>query len=384
MGMFSQNRTMLGEDFEIMANESYQGAAGAYRAMTEGFQNSYAVFESCIGLDFMEAAVVNESASEDDYVVVQEAFAGDFFNKIKEFLVKLIEKIKGIVKSFIAKVTGTFCKDGKALVNKYKGDVLKKDLSKMKYKWMKRKESNKDELNNSELTSAYNQALSNMDTNDVSGSVAKFSKGNQDKGYPIDDDLKKLKEDLNDNVQLEQDLGKMSGNSTCELSEFAKEFHEYLYEDEEECEGFGSDGASLTEIMTELSNGKKSISELEKNQRKHEKDTKELIKTVENAYKQMKSLIPTDNATEKKKSAIALVNEKLNTAMTAANQISTVQTKYFACSIDEKKKFLARCKKVFVQAAAYRPKSTNEDTILAVALGEAAEYEVCEMFDAIA
>ena len=44
MGMFSQNRTMLGDDFEVIANESYQGAAGAYRAMTEGFQISYAVF----------------------------------------------------------------------------------------------------------------------------------------------------------------------------------------------------------------------------------------------------------------------------------------------------------------------------------------------------
>ena len=137
MGMFSQNRTYLGSNIDVVANESYVGTAGAYRAMCEGYQNSYSIFESCIGLDFMEAAVVNEGVDEYEFAVVQESFVGDFFNKIKEFLLKLLEKIKGIIKSFITKVVGTFTKDGKELVKKYKDDILKKDLSKMKYKYAK-------------------------------------------------------------------------------------------------------------------------------------------------------------------------------------------------------------------------------------------------------
>lgn len=381
MGMFSQNRTMLGDDFEVIANESYQGAAGAYRAMTEGFQNSYAVFESCIGLDFMEAAVVNESADASEFEVVQEGFAGDFFSKIKEFLVKLIEKIKGIVKSFIAKVTGTFCKDGKALVNKYKGDVLKKDLSKMKYKWMK--EKSVPVLSHKNLSDIYTSCMKN--TSDLKARFDSFDKhGNDGQVKTMDDANSKYKDELNDNSAMEKDLGTIIGNGTCELSEFAKEFHDKMFDDEEECEGFGSDGASLTEIMSDLIDGKKSISKLEKEQKNQEKETKQLIKDVENARKAFNNLVPDKGASDKKKGYMSAVNARLNLAMTAANQISTVQTKYFACLIDESKKYLARCKKVFVQAAAYRPKSTNEDAILVDALGEAAEYEVCELFDAIA
>lgn len=379
MGMFSQNRTMLSEDFEVQANESYVGAAGAYRAMTEGYQNSYAVFESCIGLDFMEAAVVNEAGDISEFEVVQEGFAGDFFNKIKEFLTKLIEKIKGIVKSFIAKVTGTFCRDGKKLVDKYKADVLKKDLSKMKYKWQKVNNDVPD-IKTTELSKIYKDVLGNISTEDVSGYLDKIEKTramNPDK-------FTAEEEKLNDNSAMEKDLGSMctsGGSGSCELSEFSKEFHDYLYQDEEECEGFGSDGANLSEIMLDLSTGKKAISDIEKSQKTHEKDVKELIKKVDTAQKQLLKLVPDKNASDKRKTNVAAVNNGLNIAMTAANQISTVTTKYFACLLDEKKKYLARCKKVFVQAASYRPKKTNESVLFAEAAGEVAEYETLELFD---
>ena len=379
MGMFSQNRTMLSEDFEVQANESYVGAAGAYRAMTEGYQNSYAVFESCIGLDFMEAAVVNEAADASEYEVVQEGFAGDFFNKIKEFLTKLIEKIKGIVKSFIAKVTGTFCRDGKKLVDKYKADVLKKDLSKMKYKWQKVNNDVPD-IKTTELSKIYKDVLGNIDTGDVSGYLDKTEKV----GAMNPDKFTAEKEKLNDNSAMEKDLGSMctsGGSGSCELSEFSKEFHDYLYQDEEECEGFGSDGANLSEIMLDLSTGKKAISDIEKSQKTHEKNVKEHIKKVDTAQKQLMKLVPDKNASDKRKTNITAVNNNLNIAMTAANQISTVTTKYFACLLDEKKKYLARCKKVFTQAAAYRAKSANESALFVEAAGEVAEYETLELFD---
>lgn len=378
MGMFSQNRTMLSEDFEVQANESYVGAAGAYRAMTEGYQNSYAVFESCIGLDFMEAAVVNEAGDISEFEIVQEGFAGDFFNKIKEFLTKLIEKIKGIVKSFIAKVTGTFCRDGKKLVDKYKADVLKKDLSKMKYKWQKVNNDVPD-IKTTELSKIYKDALGAISTEDVSGYLDTVEKA----GTMNPDKFIAEKEKLDDNSAMEKDLGSMctSGGGSCELSEFSKEFHDYLYQDEEECEGFGSDGANLSEIMLDLSTGKKAISDIEKSQKTHEKDVKEYIKKVDTAQKQLMKLVPDKNGSDKRKTNITAINNRLNIAMTAANQISTVTTKYFACLLDEKKKYLARCKKVFTQAAAYRTKSANESALFVEAAGEVAEYETLELFD---
>ena len=131
--------------------------------------------------------------------------------------------------------------------------------------------------------------------------------------------------------------------------------------------------------MLELSTGKKSTDAIQKLQRNQEKLTKELIKMVETQQKRVNKLTPDKDETRNKQ--LSNMNEQLNLAMTAATQISTVETKYFACVMDEFKKYLARCKKVFVQAAAYRPKAKNESAILAEALGESAEYEVCEYFD---
>ena len=251
----------------------------------------------------------------------------------------------------------------------------------MKYKWMKKKSV--PSLSNTNLSGIYTTCMKN--TSDLKARFDNFDKdGNDSQVKTMDDANSKYKDELNDNTAMEKDLGTIIGNGTCELSEFAKEFHDKMFDDEEECEGFGSDGASLTDIMSDLTDGKKAISDLEKEQKKQEKETKQLIKDVENAQKAFRNLVPEKGASDKKKGFMSAVNARLNLAMTAANQISTVQTKYFACLIDENKKYLARCKKVFVQAAAYRPKSTNEDAILVNALGEAAEYEVCELFDAIA
>lgn len=365
MGMFSTSRVAgLSEDFEVQANESYKGAAGAYRAMIEGYQNSYAVFESCIGLDFMEAAVVNESASAEEFEIVQEGFAGDFFTKIKEFLKKLIEKIKGIVNSFIAKVTGTFCRDGKKLVDKYRAEVLKKDLSKMKFKWQK--ETGKTAiLKHDELDKVYGHCIGATGATLDSKITA--------------DAYKDDKEKLDDNTYLEADLKSIVGTD-CTLAEFSKEFHSYLFEDEETYEGLSDAGINITEVMNILSDGKKAVSEIEKWKTAEEKKVKELIKRADNAQKAAQKLSK-DVKTDAQSTNYREINARLAIAMTAANQISTVTTKYFACLLDEKKKELARYKRVFTQAAAYRQKTNEDADLLAEAAGEVAEYEVCELFD---
>lgn len=371
--MFSTSRVAgLSEDFEVQANESYKGAAGAYRAMTEGYQNSYAVFESCIGLDFMEAAVVNESTSADEFAVIQEGFAGDFFTKIKEFLKKLIEKIKGIVNSFIAKVTGTFCRDGKKFVDKYRSEINKKDLSKMKFKWMKPKAS-KLELSTTDLRSVYGDAIDGCTKEALSAKDALD-------GTKVQDAYKSNRERLDDYSVMELCIEKTVGTK-CTLSEFAKEYHAALWEDEETYEGPSEAGIDINaDILNVLSDGSKATDKIKKDQKNSEDEVKKLITDVEAAQKKLNSL-KADN--EKQGANFREINNRLAIAMTAAQQISSLTTKYFACQLDEKKKELARIKRVATQAASYRAKkSANEDTdLLAEALGESAEYEVIDLFD---
>lgn len=375
MGMFSPNRTTLGSEIDVVANESYVGAAGAYRAMCEGYQNSYAIFEKCIELDFMEAAVVNEGVSETEFAVIQENFVTDFFAKIKDFLVKLMEKIKGIVKSFIDKVVGTFTKDGKTLVNKYKAQILKKDLSKMKYKYAKPRGK---EIKITDGLDKYVQSEKDIFMN-CRNSLDKLSATYDDKykyNDNVEDQLKKVNEKIDDNSYLEEALGASIGASSIEMSDYAKEAKEYLFEDtEKEDENAGS---LVSDIMLVLTQTKQQVKDLEHEEKEHNKKINEIIKKIDETQKAVRDKLPdSDSNTDKKYTRI---NKYLNTASRLNSQLSTYVTKVFAVSIEMKKFHFAQCKRIWVQMASYNPKTVKEDAMLIEAIGEAAEYEAYSSF----
>ena len=75
-----------------------------------------------------------------------------------------------------------------------------------------------------------------------------------------------------------------------------------------------------------------------------------------------------------------LLNKYLNTVIRASNQMSTVVTKCFAVKLELHKFNFAQCKRIWVQMAAYRPKSVKEDADLLEAIGEAAEYDTYTSF----
>ena len=407
MGIFSQNYTS--SHIDVVANESYVGTAGAYRAMCEGYQNSYAIFESCIGLDFMEAAVFNEGVDEMEFMVVQENFVTDFFTKIKEFLLKLLEKIKGIIKSFITRVVGTFTSDGKTLVNKYKTDILKKDLSKMKYKYAKPTEKEikigvgaqefERELDDifdcighisatnkrgTDLTTAKSGRTTRLgamstyakDDTDKSGNY-NYTKNGSTSAIDINNtELDKINEKLEDSTYLEQALGKAIESGPVEMADFAKEAKEYLFEDEEK---FEEDAGNLTtEIMLVLQTAKKQQDELKKDERASEKLIGDMIREIERTNKEVSKLLPNENKNISKNAT--LINKILNTAQKAEGQLSTYMTKCYAVKLELMKFHFAQCKRIWVQMAAYRPKSVKEDVDLIEAIGEAAEYEAYSSF----
>lgn len=413
MGMFSQNRTYLGSNIDVVANESYVGTAGAYRAMCEGYQNSYSIFESCIGLDFMEAAVVNEGVDEYEFAVVQESFVGDFFNKVKEFLLKLLEKIKGIIKSFITKVVGTFTSDGKELVKKYKDDILKKDLTKMKYKYAepisghdiniaageRKYEELLEEIfhavghirpdadaSRGELDSDRNYTRGRLTSaKNYANSTSRATNLARPRSFSGLDErtLERLNDNINDNTYLEQAFGAAIGTSSVEMSEFAKEAKEYCF-DTETTETDGAD-RKVTDIMLVLQQAKDERTSLEKAERASTKNIQEMIREIERANKEVMKLIP-GNSTgdqqqdENRRTNATEINKILNTAQKAEQQLSTYVTKAYAVKLELVKFHFAQCKRIWVQMAAYRPKSVKEDAILIEAIGEAAEYEAYSSF----
>lgn len=116
MGIFTNNTHygVGGVDYgeQLPALEGYDAVGGCAMAMLEVQQNDLELFKGIIAEDCREAIAVNEG-----YEVVNES-AKDILNKLKEIFMKLLQKIKGIFKAFIAKLTSTIG-PGKQVYNKY-------------------------------------------------------------------------------------------------------------------------------------------------------------------------------------------------------------------------------------------------------------------------
>lgn len=116
MGIFTNNTHygVGGVDYgeQLPALEGYDAVGGCAMAMLEVQQNDLELFKGIIAEDCKEAIAVNEG-----YEVVNES-AKDILNKLKEIFMKLLQKIKGIFKAFIAKLVSTFG-PSKSIYNKY-------------------------------------------------------------------------------------------------------------------------------------------------------------------------------------------------------------------------------------------------------------------------
>lgn len=366
MGVYSSNRSQIGmyNSDEIIANENYVGEIGALQMMTEGLQNDQAIFESIITADFMEAVAVNEGTNLE---VFTEAGAGGFIDKMKELVKKAWEKIKGLFATFIAKINNVIVRDNKKFVDKYKKEVLAKNLGKMKYKWAEPKENG--------LASVTQAAGALIDSG-----MSKCA---------ISADFKKVAEECDNGDYLESLLG-------CEPKEFAKEAHEKCFADEEEEEGLAS--GRITDCMDILINSSKTLKEVEKVKTEADKTFSKMLKAIDKARNEVLKSIPggkgagedktvkigdTDagqsyNTGDKasKDSAMTRLN-----CMTKVISISnTFMSKSSAAVIAETKFGIKQARRVFAQAAAFNSKAVKENALLVEAAGEAAEYEVESSF----
>lgn len=371
MGVYSTNRSHLGNysSEEVFANENYIGSVGALQMTLENYQNDQAIFEAVLGMDFAEAQAVNEGVEVE---VFTEASVGGFIDKIKEFIKKAWEKIKGLFQTFMAKFNNVVMRDNKAFVDKYKKSVLTKDLSKMKFKWSaKKKDITIDE---GELKSLADDCMDILDKSE--------------------DTLKKEVEDMNSGDYLDGILTKLikkyGYSSTTDSKSFVKEFHEALFEDEEEIDGLNT--TILTEIIGVLSE-KKVISNLEKSRKAVDKYFTKLLSDINKVSNTVGKDVPSKADTNKsykvgnsdsinyaEKDAAKHVG-KLNTLYKAISITQTAVNTLTSRVLEENKFYIGQCRKVFAKAAAFNPKAVKENAIFVEAAGEAAEYEIMSTFE---
>lgn len=360
MGVYSSNRTQLGmyNSDEIIANESYVGVAGAFQMMLEGFQNDQAIFESVLANDFAEAVAVQEGTGVE---VVNEASVGGFIEKMKELVKKAWEKIKGLFQTFLAKINNVVIRDNKKFVDKYKKEVLTKNLSKMKYKWAAPKEGELDALE--KLVGSAQARVDELMSDCMNGN----------------------NKDINEKVDSGDFLEELLG---CEPKEFNKEAHESCFGDLDAVEGL--DSSRLTYCMNVLLGSSKTIKRVEKAKSDADKVFSTMLKQIDKARNVVVKNVPKDAD----KTTTAKVGDnyevsgkttdvmaKLNAMTKVINVGNTAMSRISGVLIAETKFEIKQARRVFAQAAAFNAKAVKENALLVEAAGDAAEYEVESSFN---
>lgn len=373
MGIFSNNR-YVGSTVEVGVNENYNSTTACVQAMIENEQNNQIFFEQLIGLDFREAQAIREGASLE---VISEGAIGDFFEKVKQVLKTVCEKIKGVFSAFLARLRGVVMRDNKAFLSKYKGTVLKKDLSKMKFKWSK-------PVNFDKITTKKDLSeISSHIVSDMNGVLNKSSK-----------ELDKIQENINDGENFEV-LAKVYIDTACSAKEFPKEFHDYVFEEVEEMDGVSQE--ILSEIMNILSNDKL-ISGIQKQAKAIDKLYNNVLKQLDKATTVIAKDIPSmsdnkrsiDITAREDKSTLSYTKDAGNAdkamkqAVTCSKIISEAQ-KFSAMYTNETIKackfHISQCRKVFAKAVAFNPKSVKESSVFAEAFGSAEAYDVLALME---
>ena len=374
MGVYSGNRTCLGsyDESEIVANENYFGEAGAMQIIAESVINDFAMFEAVISNDFQEVAL-GESYTEIE--LLHEASIGGMFDKIKELAKKAWEKIKGLFKTFITKITVLMTRDNKSLVKKYQKEVYRKDLSKLKFKWEKPTGvSIGENLNSDKLLGLLTLA----------------------KGTGNADDIEKK---VNDSDFIDTVLSDLSNLKNTTQSDFYKEVHEAMYEEEDEVEGMTS--AILSQIIETLTNSSKALKSVKKTESNVntffnkllssiDKIRNEVIKKLQNEkdaentsdYKvstkfgdQEGNFTIGDLNSSNKKVSNEEYNKKLNAVYNLVNKYQQGATMVCNAEMKETKFGIAQARRLFGKAAEFNPKSVKESYIMEEAFADALDYE---------
>lgn len=400
----------------IAADESYIGALGAFQMMEESAQNERAVFEFVLGCDFAEAATNNGVMTESEFEAINEASDSGIFGKVVAFFRKMVEKIKGILKNVVDKIKAMCTKDGKELVRKFKDQVNKKvangDLrdGHFSYKYCPYKNNLQSP---DEIAKFYTDSLNNMltatiktDNKNFDGKTIKEileaandqkeyydkKKGHdttqRDKDYL--DDYYDGKE-INKGATFKKDaskaltsseisdykddvLSKLISNTT--VSDFAKDFDEHIFDDEETFTD-GLNSRHLDNAIDMLQNYEKITQKIEKAQSTAEKTIKtDYIKPAEKIDKEM-------NRASKDRNKFYVSSAH---ARTCAQAVISMGNAVISCIGTATAGYLAAYKKdykqsraLYIKVATYNKKAAKNEAALLEAYVDVSNDEVDAM-----
>ena len=390
MGIFSTNRySSVGSNVVIEAAEGYHGEIGAAIAMLEGYQNDMALFNGIIATDFQEACLVQEGASAEEVYILQEGALKGAWEKLKEFFKKLGEKIKGIFHAFIAKMESYFMKDSKKFYDKYAQEIRLKEIKDLYVPCRDLKDgitannivpefknygtiifTNKsdaiDALSNYDEDKAFSNAVSTY-VDGLKDNVSKstFEKDFYDRTFKEKNDVKFTSKDVVDGwpgaLLSKKDGLKSIKDSNEKIGSLIKKYIEHIDKLEKEADTAlkaGKEGKFRMQYGVVANSDKSDLSDTTKNL---------------NITKDVDTSKDNDIQYTKEWHAVYQMAQK------DTQILQEVFNMYAGSSVKVYKEACTTARKIFAAAVAYSPKKENAE--LAIAVGDSAYYEACDLID---
>jgi len=319
MGIFSNQimDTMNGYSapLNIQEAEGYDdGVYSAQIAQIVGLQNEMALVEAGVKTDMQACLMVNEGVNENEVMNFSESAIGDMFNKIKEFFKKLWAKIKAIFNGFMARLEAKFGKNNKEFINKYKKDIIGKDLT--DFEPSHRKKKTLEVISFDNLSVKVQKAGGHISTYDI---INNKDISKEDEKFDGEDVKEKL-------------LGSFIGESSVSEKEFEKEAFDKAFEDET------TDSVNINDIMTEMMGFKDTRKAIKKQYDNLNKDMNQIIKDLEKASNNNFKNSPVKDNDNDEGSHTAVAYDTDMSEKGKAKVYSTASTSWGAAGTDNKSK----------------------------------------------
>ena len=376
--MFITENTMAGlsGNYTVEAAEGYPGGIGCQIAALEAAQTDFSFLTAFVQSDAREIGMVREGAGNEEMYSMLEGAISDAWDKLKEWIKKIWEKIKGIFKSFIARLEDFMGKNGYAYYEKYRKILFDgtpiKDL--------KAKYSKVDDT-----------ALSKLLTGLKMGEVLPDALDDSSTG------VVKVNDDKDQSEIVDEFLSKLLDDSTDKKS-FKKDFHDKCFESEvnEDLETgsiptyvkYISDKKSIIEKFEKqrdlIDKGLKKISNDIDKMALHAIDDKVKNKanTSDDGIADGDTYVGFDSNNKPKKVYKKANQSRIARAQRRVSAVQSAITTYNSASMEAGKFAIAQSRRLAAVIVAYKMRHKNEgfsgvemsDKLYTI-IGEAAEYE---------
>lgn len=380
--MFITENTMAGlsGNYTVEAAEGYSGGIGCQIAALEAAQTDFSFLTAFVQSDAREIGMVREGAGDEEVHTMLEGAIADAWNKLKEWVKKIWEKIKGIFKAFIARLEDFMGKNGYAYFEKYKKVLYDgKSLKDLKAKYSKVKDTE----------------LNNLLTGMKMGSV-----------LPVVLNGKKVDDDTDQSDLVDEYLSDMLGGSTDKKS-FKKDFHDKCFESESEEE---LESGKIAEYVKYISDKKSIVEKFEKQRDAIDKGMSKISKDLDKLSSDAIKDKTTDPKLKTEDEGSAEVKDKtlgfkgagadtktlsVSGSKVGQTQIAHAQRRLSACqsaltsynsaAMEAGKFAIAQSRRLAAVIVAYKMRHKNEafadvemsDELYTI-IGEAAEYEALD------